>query len=178
MNELLMKEVIKLRKKLISFEPVLPEKPKVLILGSMPSKISLEKQQYYANPRNHFWPILFELFKQKPFTSYDDKIQFVKDNGIALWDTIGSCYREGSLDKNIIEEQPNDIKKLLTKHPTIKLIACNGTKSFQTFKKNIHLHPEMNIDIIKLPSSSPIPGRYTKSFTEKVQAWEQLLEYL
>src|SRR5690625_4061895 len=128
-----MREVIILPKKLISFQPVLPEKPKVLILGSMPSKMSFEKQQYYGNPRNHFWPILFELFQQKPLTRYEDKIQFVKDNGIALWDTIGSCYREGSLDINIMEEQPNDIKKLLIKHPTIKVIACNGTKSFQTF---------------------------------------------
>ena len=61
-----MKEVIKLRKKLISFEPILPNKPKVLILGSMPSKLSFEKQQYYGNPRNHFWPILFELFNGFP----------------------------------------------------------------------------------------------------------------
>lgn len=165
-------------KKLISFDPVLPEKPKVLILGSMPSKLSFEKQQYYGNPRNHFWFILFELFQQKPLTSYEAKIQFVKQHGIALWDTIGTCYREGSLDINIIEEEPNNIIGLLEKYPMIKLIACNGTKSFQTFKKNINLDQEAKIDIIKLPSSSPIPGKYTKSFAEKVQAWKQILEYL
>lgn len=165
-------------KKLTSFKPILPERPVVLILGSMPSKQSFEKQQYYGNPRNHFWPILFELFQQKPFTSYEDKIEFVKKHRIALWDTIGSCYREGSLDGNIKEEKPNDIIGLLQKYPTIKLIACNGTKSFQTFKKNINLQSETKIDIIQLPSSSPTPGRYTKSFTEKVKAWKQILKYL
>lgn len=164
--------------KLFSFNPVLPEKPKVLILGSMPSKMSLDKQQYYGNQRNHFWPILFEIFQQKPITIYEGKIQFVKEHGIALWDTIGSCYREGSLDINIMEEEPNDIIGLLEKYSTIKLIACNGTKSFQTFKKNINLEQETDIDLIKLPSSSPIPGKYTKSFSEKVQVWKQILEYL
>lgn len=167
-----------MRGKLISFDPILPESPRVLILGSMPSKLSFEKQQYYGNSRNHFWPILFELFQQEPLTDYEDKISFAKQYGIALWDTIGSCYREGSLDMNIVEEELNDIMGLLESYPTIKLIACNGTKSFQTFKKNIHLDPEMNVDVIKLPSSSPIPGKYTKSFTGKVEEWSQILKYL
>jgi len=165
-------------KKLISFDPVLSEKPSVLILGSMPSKLSFEKQQYYGNPRNHFWPILFELFQQDPLKNYEDKINFAKQHGIALWDTIGSCYREGSLDMNIVEEEPNDILGLLKRYPTIKLIACNGTKSFQTFRKNISLDSELGIHVIKLPSSSPIPGKYTKSFVGKVQEWKQILEYL
>lgn len=165
-------------KKLISFDPVLPENPSVLILGSMPSQLSFDKQQYYGNPRNHFWPILFELFQQKPITNYEDKISFAKQHGIALWDTIGTCYREGSLDMNIIEEKPNDILGLLERYPTIKLIACNGTKSFQTFRKNIKLDQERDIDVIKLPSSSPIPGKYTKTFAGKVEEWAEILRYL
>lgn len=164
--------------KLISFDPILPESPSVLILGSMPSKLSFEKQQYYGNPRNHFWPILFELFQQKPLTNYEDKVSFSKENRIALWDTIGSCYRNGSLDMNIMEEEPNDIPGLLERYPTIKLIACNGTKSFQTFKKHIILEKQMNIDVIKLPSSSPIPGKYTKTFAGKVEDWSEILAYL
>src|SRR5690625_8040424 len=88
--------------KLISFPPVLPETPRVLILGSMPGGMSLEKQEYYGNPRNHFWDILFELFQQDPLTDYEEKMQFLKQHQIALWDTIGTCYREGSLDSNKI----------------------------------------------------------------------------
>src|SRR5690625_6041254 len=109
--------------KLISFPPVLPETPRVLILGSMPGGMSLEKQEYYGNPRNHFWDILFELFQQDPLTDYQEKIQFVKQHQIALWDTIGTCYREGSLDSNIKEAEPNDIMSLLSRFPSIKLIG-------------------------------------------------------
>ncbi|MFB4167008.1 DNA-deoxyinosine glycosylase [Virgibacillus sp. JSM 102003] len=161
--------------KLTSFAPVLPANPKVLILGSMPGGISLEKEEYYGNPRNHFWDILFELFDQEPTSDYDEKITFVKHKQLALWDTIGHCYREGSLDANIVDEKPNDIIGLLNQYPGICLIACNGGRSYETFKKNFTVS---GVDVIKLPSTSPIPGRYTKTFKGKVEEWKKILEYL
>lgn len=164
--------------KLIGLDPIIEEDPKVLIVGSMPSALSLKNQQYYGNPRNHFWNILFDLFDQKASTDYQTKIQLVKQNHLALWDVIGACYREGSLDSSIKEEEPNDIPGLLDKHPTIRLIACNGTKSFQTLKRNIGLDKFNHVDVVKLPSTSPIPGRYTKSFAGKVEEWRRILDYL
>ena len=166
-----------MKEKLISFPPVLPENPKVLILGSMPGGISLEKKQYYGNPRNHFWGILFDIFQEGPVESYEEKIDFIKRYHIALWDSIGACYREGSLDANIAAAEPNDIAGLLQKHPSIQLIACNGTKSYQTFMKTMPKE-KLNIDVVKMPSTSPIPGRYTKSFAGKVEAWKRILDYL
>ncbi|WP_010529809.1 DNA-deoxyinosine glycosylase [Lentibacillus jeotgali] len=161
--------------RLISFDPVLPEIPKVLILGSMPGGVSLEKKEYYGNPRNHFWRIIYGLFDEEPDSQYEDKMAFVKTRHIALWDTIGTCYREGSLDKNIVDEQPNDIWGLLESHPSIQLVACNGTKSYETFKRHFKLN---RVNVIKLPSTSPIPGRYTKNFNEKFEEWKQILDYL
>ena len=165
-------------KKLISFPPVLPDKPKVLILGSMPGGMSLAKNEYYGNPRNHFWPIMFDLFKEQPVEDYQAKVSFIKREGIALWDTIGSCYREGSLDASIKDEEPNDIVDLLNEYKTIKLIACNGTKSYQTFKKNFSAENIDNVEVVKMPSTSPIPGRYTKTFVGKVEEWSKILDYL
>ncbi|SFB21289.1 G/U mismatch-specific uracil-DNA glycosylase [Lentibacillus halodurans] len=164
-----------MKQQLFSFPPVLPEQPKVLILGSMPGSVSLDKNEYYGHPRNHFWHIIFGLFNQVPPEHYDEKITFVKSRQIALWDVIGKCSREGSLDKNIVDEQPNDIIRLLQEYPAIRLIACNGTKSYKTFMR--HFGTE-NVDVIKLPSTSPIPGRYTKSFKGKLEEWKQILDYI
>ncbi|MGY0693788.1 DNA-deoxyinosine glycosylase [Virgibacillus sp. FSP13] len=167
-----------MQEKLNSLPPIVGENAKLLILGSMPSKLSLENQEYYGNPRNHFWSILYALFNQEPIEDYDEKIAFIKQHQIALWDSIGTCFREGSLDSRITDEEPNDIIGLLKKQPNIRLIACNGTKSFQTFMEYFNGVNLTGIDVIKLPSTSPIPGRYTKSFDGKVEEWRRILAYL
>lgn len=164
--------------KLIGLAPIIPTDPKVLIVGSMPSVISLTNQEYYGNPRNHFWDIFSELFDQKPLADYQAKINLIKQNHLALWDVIGACYRKGSLDSKITDEEPNNIVGMLESYPSIRLIACNGTKSYQTLKKNVDLSNLVDVDVIRLPSTSPIPGKYNKSFDGKVEEWRQILKYL
>ncbi|MDY0396927.1 DNA-deoxyinosine glycosylase [Virgibacillus halophilus] len=167
------------KERLQSMAPVLPEEPRVLILGSMPSELSLKHQQYYGNPRNHFWPLMLQLFDKPETTVYESRIQLLKEHHIALWDSIASCYRKGSLDGNITEVEPNDIVRLLKTYPTINVIACNGTKSFQVFQKHFGSYREVATrDVLRLPSTSPIPGRYTKTFPEKVEVWRLILRYL
>ena len=46
----------------LSFDPILPQNPTIFILGTMPGKQSLKQQQYYANKRNSFWKIIFEMY--------------------------------------------------------------------------------------------------------------------
>lgn len=167
-----------MKEKIIGLPPVISQDSKVLILGSMPSIISLEHNEYYGNPRNHFWKIIFGLFLEVPPNSYNEKISFIKEKQIALWDTIGSCYREGSLDSNIQEEEPNNIPQLLLEFPKIRLIACNGTKSYSTLKKYFKLETLSGVSVIKLPSTSPVPGRFNKSLEEKMGAWKEILRYL
>ena len=50
---------------------------------------------------------------------YADKKQMLLDNRIALWDVLGYCEREGSLDSDITCEQPNDLAGFLQNHPQI-----------------------------------------------------------
>lgn len=165
--------------RIIALPPVLPSKPQVLILGSVPSEISIKVQQYYGNPRNHFWRIMFHLFGKGdvPY-SYAEKLKLLHRHHIALWDSIASCKRKGSLDHTITEEIPNAIPELLKKHPTIRVVGCNGTKSHQVFRKTFGKMDLGEVQVIKLPSTSPIPGRYTKNFEGKLEAWQVILGYL
>ena len=95
-----------------SFNPVVDEDSRVLILGSMPGVQSLKKQQYYAHQQNHFWRIMFGMFEKPVETQYDRRIAFLKSKGIGLWDTLESCHRPGSSDSDITNEKPNNFKKL------------------------------------------------------------------
>ena len=98
-----------------SFKPSIDANSKVLILGSIPGVKSLEEQQYYAHPQNRFWKVLGRICNTDNLQelSYSQKLTILLHNGIALWDTIKSCKREGSLDSDIQNENPNDIKNLL-----------------------------------------------------------------
>ena len=91
--------------------------------------------------------------------SYEQKLETLLKNNIALWDTIKSCKREGSLDSNIINETPNAIRKLLKKYPNIKIICLNGNKSYSAFKKYF---PDLleKYTCYKMPSTSPANARY------------------
>lgn len=158
-----------------SFKPSIDNKSKVLILGSMPGVKSLELQQYYAHPQNRFWKVMASLcgYPNLAAVSYSEKLEILLNNNIALWDTIKSCERDGSLDSKIISEMPNDIKGLLKKYPNIKTIALNGNKSYSMFKKYFSdLLPIYNC--LHLPSTSPANARY--NLDKLINEWKKIKE--
>ncbi|WP_312323739.1 DNA-deoxyinosine glycosylase, partial [Soonwooa sp.] len=122
-------------KRISSFPAVIHEDSEILILGSIPGVKSLEMQEYYAHPQNKFWSIIFELFNEDFTKDYQRKLQILKKNKIALWDVIDSCERKGSLDSEIKNEKENDILKLLKDYPNLKVIFCNGQKSYKNLIK-------------------------------------------
>lgn len=158
--------------------PVVNSSTKVLIVGSMPGKQSLEKQQYYGNPRNHFWPIIGEVLETDIPDEYDKRIALLESNSIGLWDTIETCEREGSLDAAIRNEKPNDFQTLFEKYPNIQLVLFNGGKAFEVFKKHLGLELIEGRAYKKMPSTSPIPGKNIKSFAEKLEDWRIIQSYL
>ena len=117
-----------------SFDPIVSEDSKILILGSVPGAKSLEMEEYYAHPQNQFWKIIFHLFNENLTSDYGEKLEFLKRNNIALWDVIDTCERKGSLDSEIRNEEANDIQQLLQNYPSIKAIFCNGQKSFKNLQ--------------------------------------------
>lgn len=158
--------------------PIVDANTRVLIVGSMPSKQSLEKQQYYGNPRNHFWPIIGALLQMEIPENYDKRIAILCAHNIGLWDSIASCERKGSLDATIKNEVPNDFQGFFQKYPQIQLVLFNGGKSFDVFKKLVGLDVLASRAYEKMPSTSPIPGKNIKSFDEKVQAWQVMKTYM
>ncbi|WP_280770973.1 DNA-deoxyinosine glycosylase [Salipaludibacillus daqingensis] len=162
-----------------SMAPVIGPEANVLILGSMPGIKSLEKQQYYGNPRNHFWSIISELLNTDITTwDYEQKCSFLIENKIALWDVLASCERKGSLDSAIRQEEMNDLNSLIQDFPTIKWIGLNGTKAYQSFQKYRKTKEFPAMPYTKLPSSSPVPGKNVKTFEEKVISWHVVHHYL
>ena len=153
-----------------SFDPSIDNNSKILILGSMPGVKSLKEQQYYAHQQNRFWKIMSVICNEPKLHEfdYDLKLKTLLNNNIALWDTIKSCTREGSLDSDIQNETPNDIKSLLKKYPNIKTICLNGNKSYSAFKKYFpNLLEKYNC--FKMPSTSPANARY--SLDKLIEEW-------
>jgi hypoxanthine-DNA glycosylase len=157
-----------------SFDPVMDEHTKLLILGTMPSEQSLKLRQYYGNPRNHFWNILFELFRQPASERYEDRLRFLLGRGIGLWDVLANCERTGSLDSRISQEAPNDFTFHIQAHPSIKTIVFNGGKAEQLFRKHVGFRFP-GIRYLSMPSTSPTPGKNVKTYEEKVAVWHNIL---
>ncbi len=154
-------------------KPIYNQDAQILILGSMPSVISREKNFYYANPQNRFWPILENLFHVKLYSN-QEKIAFLLAHHIALWDTIKSCDITASSDASIKNIKVNDINKLI-KETKIKVIFCTGQKSYTTFKKYIKCDKE----VILLPSPSSANATYSlakliKAYEIIKKTWERL----
>lgn len=156
----------------------------MLILGTMPGGESLRLQQYYAFRRNHFWAIIYRLLGNcaDPWEkSYEERIEFVKKQHIALWDVYAACIRKkGSLDQSIGQSVPNEILPLLKAYPTITALFFNGStaaKGFTTYAECLlKSEPDYfevldRISRVKLPSSSPIPTKKCRNINEKFDYW-------
>lgn len=151
---------------------------RILILGSMPSTKSLEQQQYYAHPRNAFWPIMCAVFDIDKNKTYQERCDLLIKNHLAVWDSIKACQRQGSLDNSIDSSSmiANDFTLFFQQHPNIEKILFNGTKAEQVF--NRYVLPTLNeqmagISKHRLPSTSP--AHAALKFEQKHQIWSQAL---
>ena len=158
-----------------SFPPVIDPHCHTLILGSMPGIRSLQQQEYYAHPANRFWPLLAKILGTDPLPNhYSQRIEMLLSHHLALWDSLGSCVRTGSLDSAIHSEQANDFPALFATYPNLKKICFNGAKAAQAFAKhyrNLQLDPQKIF--ISLPSTSPANARWHKEELEAI--WRKSL---
>jgi hypoxanthine-DNA glycosylase len=158
----------------VGLPPVVGKNAHTLVLGSMLGVKSLELRQYYAHPQNAFWKIMSALFDATVDT-YAQRLAIIKNNQLALWDTLKCCIRPGSLDSEIDDAsiEVNDFVALFREHPKITRVFFNGSKSESEFKKRVmpllSEKIKARITFQKLPSTSPTHA--SSNFQQKLKAW-------
>jgi hypoxanthine-DNA glycosylase len=155
--------------------PVWSPQARLLVLGSFPSVASLAAQQYYAHPRNQFWPILSALWgfsgdQALQARPYAERLPIVQAKGLAIWDVYSGCVRQGSLDSAIQQAELNDLADLVRRSPALKAIAHNGGESASNEKITRALGPP----VYRLPSTSPANASW--AFERKLAAWREVFE--
>ena len=160
-----------------SFPPSTAPNAEILILGSMPGQASLSANQYYAHPRNAFWPIMASLLSFDPKAPYDERVEHLIKARIAVWDVLQACSRPGSLDADIDSDSSicNDFSTFLGARASIKRIFFNGAKAESVFRK--HVASVLKIDdllLSRLPSTSP--AHAALSLQDKLQAWKVIAQ--
>jgi len=146
--------------------PVLSVQCRLVVLGSFPGRASLAAQQYYAHPRNQFWPLVGSLLGVPlPVLPYADRLAVLRERGLGLWDVYASCRREGSLDSAIEDAQLNDLARLRQQAPGLRAVAHNGGESARCMR----ITRGLGLPVHRLPSTSPANASW--SFERKLAAW-------
>jgi hypoxanthine-DNA glycosylase len=151
--------------------PIASAASRLIVLGSFPGAASLAAQQYYAHPRNQFWPILSALWGVDLVSqTYPQRVAELTRRGLALWDVYASCRREGSLDSAIEDAVPNDLAALPRRCPHLQAVAHNGGES----ARHMRVTQALGLPVYRLPSTSPANASW--SFDRKLAAWREVFE--
>lgn len=154
------------------FLPLVDDKTKILVLGTMPSEKSLKSGEYYANPTNQFWRIIFRLFNcENSLLTYSDKVNLLMKKNIGLWDVLAKAKREGSLDSNIRDIEINDFEQFFLSYPNVSVLIFNGQKPAAYFYNCYKSY--FNKDYFILPSTSS--ANTSKPFDVKLIDWKSII---
>jgi len=155
-------------------EPVYNRNSKILILGTIPSPKSRELGFYYSHPQNRLWKVLARVFNQPEPESTEQKLRFLEDHHIAMWDVLQSCTIKGADDNSITAAAPNDINRILAA-ADIRAVFTTGKKATDLYRKLCF--PETGRLSIYLPSTSPANCR-NYNLETLTEAYRVILEYL
>lgn len=153
--------------------PIADPDSRLLILGNMPSVMSLAAAEYYGNPRNAFWRIAGALFGFEVDEPYPRRVEALRRNGVAVWDVLHSCRRPGSLDSAVDPASmvANDFAAFFAAHPAIERVYFNGAAAQHNYARLVCI--DADVSYLRLPSTSPAQ---TMSYTDKLAAWRVVTE--
>ena len=163
---------------LTGLPPLVNSRTRLLILGSFPSVSSLAVQQYYAHPRNQFWPIMQAIYADKPMDTgadcYEISSKWLLSKRLGLWDVYAACERQGSLDQRIRRPLLNDFSALRHQCPALQAVVHNGGESWRHQGAVAQAFgAQAGLVFYKLPSTSPANASW--SFVRKLDAWREVL---
>ena len=157
------------------FAPISSPSARVLILGSLPGRLSLERGEYYANPQNSFWKIIAARVPNLP-ADYAGRVRLLIEQRVALWDVLAAATRSGSLDADIAEDAiPNNFRAFFNAHSDIRLIGFNGATAAKLYERHvIATLADAQRSIVRdtLPSTSA--AHASLSFAKKAARWSAL----
>lgn len=158
----------------LGFAPVVDTETRLLILGSLPGDASLKAAQYYAHPRNAFWPLIGGVLGEDlAVLPYEQRLDRLKARGVGLWDVIASAERSGSLDGAIRSPEAADLRGLIGGLPVLRAVAFNGKLAAKLGRRIIG--DTRNVILVDLPSSSPA---HAISLSAKAESWAILRKFL
>ena len=141
------------------FGPFFRPDSRILILGSFPSVKSREAQFYYGHPQNRFWRVISTVYNAPVPQSYPDKLAFLTQYRIALYDVIDSCSIIGSSDSTIEDVRVTDLKPILNASRIDGRIFTNGGKAYTLYQK--YTYPILGLPATRLPSTSPANASFS-----------------
>ncbi len=157
---------------LAGLPPVVSRDTRVLILGSFPGVASLAARQYYAHPRNHFWPLLGAVIGEPLATlPYRERLARVRAHRIGIWDSYVACERRGSLDSAIRNALAGEVARVTRVARDLRAVCFNGATAARTEDA----WRDAGYATLRLPSTSPA---YTKPLAGKLAMWRALAQWL
>ena len=116
-----------------------------------------------------------DLFGAGSNLPYAERLKVITTQGVALWDVLDSCYRQGSLDSAIDDRtaKTNDFEALFRYNRTITNVFFNGKKAANLFAKRIMPaieYEQPSKTFATLPSTSPAFASMT--YAEKLDQWK------
>lgn len=158
--------------RLVGLAPLFDAQARLLVLGSFPGAASLKAAQYYAHPRNAFWPVMEALLGDAGLAArpYAERLSALRRHGVALWDAVAACRREGSLDTAIEAVEPSDLPELIARLPRLRAIGCNGALAH---RQTLLALGDVAVPVLRLPSTSPAHAGL--SLADKTAAWRAAL---
>ena len=187
--------------------PFLPEKAKVLFLGSFPPQRKRWCMDfYYPNFINDHWRIEGQIFygdknhfvdlEAKRF-KIDEIVAFCEEKGLAFFDTSTAIRRlqDNASDKFLEVVEPTDIPALLKRLPHLRAIVTTGEKATETICRTMGMAetPKVNsyVEITNTDSTNMTNGgglllyrlpsssrAYPLSFDKKVEAYRRFFDFI